>query len=99
MKAYELLYFVDPALEDSERIAAANKVSEMITGINGTIDSVDEWGKRKLAYEIDNLTDGYYYLVNFSAEPDQISELNRVLRIDDDVVRYMVTRRIETEEA
>ncbi len=98
MKAYELLYFINPALGEEESAAVNEKVSATIAGINGTIDSIDEWGKRKLAYEIDNLTEGVYYLVNFSAEPDSITELNRVLRITDGVIRYMVTRRVEDEK-
>ncbi len=98
MKAYELLYFINPALGEEDSAAVNDKVSATITGIGGTIDSIDEWGKRKLAYEIDNLTEGVYYLVNFSAEPDSITELNRVLRITDGIIRYMVACRVGEEQ-
>ena len=97
MKAYELLYFISPNLSEEESVAVNGKVSATIGAINGTIDSVDEWGKRKLAYEIDDLSEGIYYLVNFSADPDSITELNRVLRITDGVIRFMIVCRAEQE--
>ena len=63
----------------------------------GKVDSVDEWGKRKLAYEINGLTDGDYTLVNFHADPQNVAELDRVLRINDAVVRHMIVRRDDQE--
>ena len=98
MKAYELLYFINPALNDDERAAVNDRVSTTIANIGGTVDSIDEWGKRKLAYEIAGLSEGEYYLVNFNADPDTISELDRILRITDAVVRHMVVRRKQSEE-
>ena len=59
----------------------------------GTIDSVEDWGKRKLAFEVDKLTEGDYTLINFHADPDDIAELDRVLRINDAVKRHMIVRR------
>ncbi len=59
----------------------------------GKVDNVDEWGKRKLAYEINGLTDGDYTLVNFHADPQNVAELDRVLRINDAVVRHMIVKR------
>ena len=98
MKAYELLYFINPALDDDERKAVNDRVSGTIANIGGTIDNIDEWGKRKLAYEIAGLSEGEYYLVNFNAEPDTISELDRILRITDTVIRHMVVRRADDKE-
>lgn len=63
----------------------------------GKVDSVDDWGKRKLAYEINDLTDGDYTLINFHADPTQIAELDRILRITDAVVRHMIVRRDDQE--
>ena len=60
---------------------------------NATDVVVDEWGKRKLAYEINGLTDGDYTLVNFHADPQNVAELDRVLRINDAVVRHMIVKR------
>ena len=98
MKAYELLYFINPALDDDERKAVNDRVSGTIANIGGTTDNIDEWGKRKLAYEIAGLSEGEYYLVNFNAEPDTISELDRILRITDTVIRHMVVRRADDKE-
>ena len=94
MKAYELLFFVDPSLDPETRLAVMKRIDTTITG---KVDSVDEWGKRKLAYEINDLTDGDYTLINFHADPTQIAELDRVLRITDAVVRHMIVRRDDQE--
>lgn len=97
MKAYELLFFVNPSLDDETRLAVKKRIDTTITGDKGVIDNVDEWGKRKLAYEIDGLTDGDYTLIDFHAEPDSIAELDRILRISDYVIRHMIVRRDDRE--
>ena len=93
MKAYELLFFVDPALEEEAREALQARIESTITGQGGVVDSIEPWGKRKLAYEIGKLQDGDYTLVNFHADPKSIAELDRVLRITDAAVRFMVVRK------
>ena len=93
MKAYELLYFVDPAASEEMRAGAMKRIEVAITANGGTIDSVEDWGKRKLAFEVDKLTEGDYTLINFHANPDDIAELDRVLRINDAVKRHMVVCR------
>lgn len=97
MKAYELLFFVDPTITDEVRAGVMKRVEVAITENGGKIDDVDNWGKRKLAYEIDKLAEGDYTLVNFHADPSQIEELDRVLRINDAVKRHMVVVRPESE--
>jgi small subunit ribosomal protein S6 len=99
MKAYELLYIVDPAASEEVRAGVTARINTAIVDEGGTIDSVDDWGKRKLAYEIDHISEGNYILVNFHADPTQIQELDRVLRINDAVKRHMITNRIESENA
>ncbi|WP_337379745.1 30S ribosomal protein S6, partial [Parolsenella catena] len=81
MKAYELLFFVDPTITDEARAGVMKRIEVALTENGGQVDNVDNWGKRKLAYEIDKLTEGDYTLVNFHADPTQIAELDRVLRI------------------
>ena len=93
MKAYELLFFVDPNLDPETRLAVMKRIDNTIAEGNGKVDNVDEWGKRKLAYEINGLTDGDYTLVNFHADPQNVAELDRVLRINDAVVRHMIVKR------
>ena len=93
MKAYELLFFVDPAASEETRAGAMKRIEVAITTGGGTIDSVENWGKRKLAFEVDKLSEGDYTLINFHADPADIAELDRVLRINDAVKRHMVVCR------
>ena len=93
MKAYELLYFVDPTCNEETRAAVMKRI-EVALGETGKVDSVEDWGKRKLAFEVDDLTEGDYTLINFHADPEHIAELDRVLRINDAVKRHMVVRRV-----
>lgn len=97
MKAYELLFFVDPTITDEARAGVMKRIEVALTENGGQVDNVDNWGKRKLAYEIDKLTEGDYALVNFHADPTQIAELDRVLRINDAVKRHMIVRRPDHE--
>ena len=97
MKAYELLFFVAPTIEDESRLAVMKRIETTITAAEGVVDNVDDWGKRKLAYEINGLTEGDYTLIDFHANPENIAELNRVLRINDSVVRHMVVRRADRD--
>lgn len=95
MKAYELLFFVAPSIDEESRAAVMKRIETALA--DGTVDNVDNWGKRKLAYEVDGLTDGDYTLIDFHANPENIAELNRVLRINDSVVRHMVVRRADRD--
>jgi len=97
MKAYELLLLTNPSLDDEARSAVLEKVQNLLTADGGTVDSVDEWGKRKLAYEIASLAEGDYTLFDFHAEPAAIAEVDRVLHITDGVVRYMLVHREDRE--
>lgn len=99
MKAYELLYFVNPSIEDEAREAAEKRIDDAITEQGGKVVNVEAWGKRKLAYEINGLSDGDYTLIDFDADPSAIAELDRVLRIMDVVERHMITRRPERSES
>ena len=95
MKAYELLFFVDPSIEDDQRLATMKRIEDAIKNQGGKIDEVEEWGKKKLAYEINDLTDGDYTLIKFQLEPTAVEEINRVLGITDAVVRHMITVSID----
>lgn len=93
MKAYELLFFINPAIDDETRLATMKRIETVITNGNGVIDNVENWGKRKLAFEVNGLTDGDYTLIDFHADPANIAELDRVLRIADAVQRHMIAKR------
>ena len=86
---YEVLYIIDPA-QGEEGIAALVEKFKGIVEAHGTLTSVDEWGKRRLAYAIDYKTEGYYVLMSFTSAPEFPKELDRILRITDGVIRSMI---------
>lgn len=97
MKAYELLFFVAPTIEDETRLAVMKRIETTIAEGEGKVENVEDWGKRKLAYEVAGLTEGDYTLIDFHANPANIAELDRVLRITDAVVRHKIVRRADRD--
>ena len=97
MKAYELLFFVDPSIDEETRATVSKRINATVAEGNGTVDNVEEWGKRKLAYEVEGLNEGDYTLVDFHADPKNIAELDRVLRITDAVKRHMIVCRTDRD--
>ncbi|MBC2576854.1 30S ribosomal protein S6 [Peptostreptococcus canis] len=95
MRAYELLYIVKPTLDDEAREAILNSIKEIITSANGEVGEVDVWGSRKLAYPIQKFRDGYYTLINFKATVDFPKELDRRLKISEDVMRHVIVAQEE----
>lgn len=93
MKAYELLFFVAPTIDEETRAGVMKRIETTLAAGEGVVDNVDVWGKRKLAYEINGLTDGDYTLIDFHANPADVAELDRILRITDAVVRHMIVKR------
>lgn len=91
MRKYEMMYIVKPNLEEEARTEILNKVKSIIEA-DGTVDSVNEWGNRRLAYEIEKLNEGYYVLVNYTAAVDVPKEIERNLRISDKVLRYLTVK-------
>ena len=95
MNKYEVVYIIDPAVEEEARKELIAKFNALITENGGNVDKVEEWGKRRLAYAIDYKTEGYYVLVNFQAESELPKELERNLQISDSIIRYQVIRLLE----
>ena len=93
MNKYEVLYILDSKLDDAAKDAACEKYSALVKELGGEVESVDKWGVKKFAYEIDAKTEGFYVLMNFSSAPEFPMELERRMRIDENVVRYMVVRK------
>lgn len=91
---YEVMYVLNPNLTEEETAALVEKFKALVEQ-NGTLDEMEEMGKRKLAYEINYLTEGYYVLVKFTSGPDFPAELDRILGITDGVIRSLITRRPE----
>ena len=89
MSNYELCLVVNAKVEDDVRNASLEDAKKRITRFGGEIKNIDEWGKRRLAYEIDKLTEGIYAVIEFKSEPDQLKELSRVLGLRPFVVRQL----------
>ena len=89
---YECMYILNPNLTEEETAAIVEKFKALVEA-NGTLDEMEEMGKRKLAYEINYLTEGYYVLVKFTSGPEFPAELDRVLGITDGVIRSLITLR------
>ena len=92
MNNYEAVLIFKTELADADRVALLDRFKGHIEE-NGEVVSVDDWGKRKLAYEINYTKEGYYYIVDFKANADHIKEFERRLRISDLILRYMVIRK------
>ena len=86
---YEVLYIIDPA-QGEEGIAALVEKFKAMVEAEGTLSNIDEWGKRRLAYEIDDMTEGYYVLMNMETKPEFPAELERVMKITDGILRCLV---------
>ena len=91
---YELMYIINPNLSEEETAAGVEKCKALVEQ-NGTLEEMEEMGKRKLAYEINYISEGYYVLVKFTSGPDFPAELDRVLGITDGILRSLITRRPE----
>jgi len=90
MRKYETIFILHPSLDEEAVKANVEKFKGVIENGGGVIENVDFWGKRKLAYEIKKINEGYYYLVNFNANPELPKELDRIFRITDTVVRHII---------
>jgi len=92
---YEILLLLDPELADEKQADTVGRLRALIEQGGGTFERHDVWGRRKLAYPIDKKDEGVYHLLSFTSSPETLDELSRVLKIDDDVMRHMATRRPE----
>ena len=93
MNKYELAVVVSAKIEEEDRIATIEKVKAYITRFGGTVTEVDEWGKRRLAYEIQKMREGFYYFVRFESDATCPAELEKRVRIMENVIRYLCVRQ------
>ncbi|MFD3258961.1 30S ribosomal protein S6 [Paenibacillus lentus] len=93
MRKYEVMYIIRPELEQEAVQAVVDKFQGIIQN-GGEITKHDVMGKRRLAYEINKIRDGIYVLVNFTATPEVVAELERILKISDEVIRYLITKDV-----
>ena len=93
MNKYELAVVVSAKIEDEERAAVIEKCKALIERFGGQVTDVDEWGKRRLAYEIQKMKEAYYYFIHFEADAEVPSEIEQRIRIMDNVIRYLCVRQ------
>lgn len=93
MRKYETMFIIKPGLDEAGTKAVIDKFLNLLKEMGSEIESVEEWGMRRLAYEVEKLREGYYVLVNFSAETDAVEELQRVFNISDDILKYIVINK------
>lgn len=93
MNKYELALVVNAKIEDDARAAVVEKAKDYITCLGGTITNVDEWGKKRLAYEIQKMREGYYYFIQFDASAECPAEIERRVRIMEPVMRYLCVKQ------
>ena len=92
MRPYEVVVILEPSLEESQVQAILNKSTEQLQAGGATVNKVDKWGKRRFAYEIAKKTEGFYVLLDITSEPAPMADLDRSLRLADDVLRHKIVR-------
>lgn len=95
MNSYELIYIIQPQLDENGINSVNERMTQAIAGQNGQVISTEVWGQRKLAYPIRNHFVGYYVLHNMEMPPSGVTELERILRLNEDVIRFLIFRKDE----
>lgn len=91
-KNYEVMFIVK-SMEEEATEAIIARVQDLITRNGGTVNNLDRMGKKRLAYEVRKQTEGYYVLVEFSIEPAQIKEIDRVIKINENIIRHLIVKQ------
>ena len=95
MNKYELAVAVSAKIEDDERAATIDKVKAYVERFGGQITNIDEWGKRRLAYEVQHMKEAFYYFIQFDAEPAAPAEIEDNIRIMENIIRFLCVRQDE----
>ena len=95
MNKYELTLIVNAKIEDDARAATVEKAKEYITRFGGTVTEVEDWGKKRLAYEVQKMREGFYYFIQFDADADVPAQVEQRVRIMDNVLRFLCVRKDE----
>ncbi len=99
MRKYEVMLILPPDADDNVVATVTDRIGQVISGGGGRVVNVDQWGRRRLAYEIDHKNEAYYHLLHVDCEPPTLDELTRVLKITDGAMRHMAVRRAATQRA
>ncbi|MBU5268196.1 30S ribosomal protein S6 [Virgibacillus proomii] len=92
MRKYEIMYIIRPDMEEEAQTALIERFNGILTENGAEIEKVDEVGKKRLAYEINDYRDGYYVIINFSSDEQAINEFNRLAKFSDDIIRHIIVR-------
>ena len=95
MNKYELAVVVNAQIDDEARAAVIENCKSLITRVGGVVGEIDDWGKKKLAYEIKKMSEGFYYFIHFEADGSAIAEIEGRMRIMDNVIRYLCVKQDE----
>lgn len=93
MSKYELAVVVNAQIDEEARLAVVENCKSVVTRFGGTISDVEEWGKKRLAYEIQKMNEGFYYFIHFESEGEAIAEIEQRMRIMDNVIRYLCVKQ------
>ena len=93
MDKYEILYIIRSAVDDDRKAKTVEKFETLVATLGGTVDSLDKWGMRKFAYEIDKQTEGYYVLMNVTCTKEAQAEIDRLMRNDEAILRQMILKK------
>lgn len=93
MREYELMYVIQPAIEEEAKKALVERFNEILTSNGAEIIESKEWGKRRLAYEINDLREGFYQIVKVNAGSEAINEYTRLANINEDIIRHIAVRK------
>lgn len=93
VRAYEIMIILKPTLDEEKLEAFLERVTDLLTGYGSEIEKVDRWGKRRFSYELKDYREGYYIVLTLRSKPEANAELNRVLRLSEDVLRHMIVSR------
>jgi small subunit ribosomal protein S6 len=92
MRKYEIMYIIRPSIEDEAKKALVERFNGILTDNGAEITNVKEWGKRRLAYEINDFRDGFYMILNVMSNAEAINEFDRLAKINEDIIRHMITK-------
>ncbi|EDL64173.1 30S ribosomal protein S6 [Bacillus sp. SG-1] len=95
MRKYEVMYIIRPNVDDETKKAVVDRFDNVLTSNGAEIVESKEWGKRRLAYEINDFRDGYYQLVKIQSNNEAVSEFDRLAKISDDIIRHIVIKEEE----
>ncbi|PLT33239.1 30S ribosomal protein S6 [Bacillus sp. V5-8f] len=95
MKKYEIMYIIRPNIEEEAKKAVVERFNTILTDNGAELTEAKEWGKRRLAYEINDFRDGYYMLLKVNAPAEAIQEFDRLAKINEDIIRHMATKEEE----